>query len=164
MPDPDVVWPVGTSDRDPALADRPMVFDATGFLVAVLPDADEARRAAAALRAAGFPDRELRVFPAEEILEDRVRYTAARSLPRRVVAALTEDEETIALYYGHARDGRAALWVHTPDDDVADRAIRALSDSPTLHLRHFGHHRQSDFVLQNPSSEGPADDQSGRSR
>ena len=164
MADPDVVWPVGTSDRDPALADRPMVFDPRGFLVAVLPGVVEAERAAAALRTAGFADRELRVFPAEEILEDRVRYTAQRNLPRRVVAALTEDEETIELYYGHARDGRAALWVHTPDDDVADRAIRALSDSPTLHIRHYGHERQSDFVRQHPTSDRHGDDERGRSR
>jgi hypothetical protein len=162
--DAEIVWPVGTSDRDPDLGDRPMVFDATGFLAAILPDVDEAGRAAAALRAAGFADRELRVFSSEQILEDRARYTAQRGLTRRAVAALTEDEDTIALYYGHARDGRAALWVHTPDDDAAKRAIRALADSPTLHIRHYGHRRQSDFVLRHPTSDQQVDDGGGRSR
>ena len=103
MADADVVWPVGTTDRDPDLADR-------------------------------------------------ARCTAQQSLPRRVVAALTDDEETIELYYGHARDGRAALWVHVADDDAANRAIRGLADSPTLHIRHYGRHRQSDVALQRPTS------------
>lgn len=152
MADPDIVWPVGTTDQDPDLADRPLVFNPKGFLVAVLPGAAEAEDAAAALRTAGFADRELRVFTSQQILADYDRYLAQMGLTRRVVASLTEDEETIELYHGHARDGRFALWVHTPDDDVAKRAIRALADSPALHLRHYGHHRRSDFVLQRPTT------------
>ena len=103
MADADVVWPVGTTDRDPDLADR-------------------------------------------------ARCTAQQSLPRRVVAALTDDEETIELYYGHARDGRAALWVHVADDDAADRAIRGLSGCAALHIRHYGRQRRSDFCVQRPTS------------
>ena len=43
-------------------------------------------------------------------------------------STLTRAAETIDLYYGHARDGRAALWIH------------------------YGHRRQSDFYLQRPTS------------
>jgi hypothetical protein len=68
------------------------------------------------------------------------------------VAALTDDQETLELYHGHVRDGCFALWVHTADDDVAKRAIRALADSPALHIRHYGHRRQSDFCVQRPTS------------
>src|SRR3954451_14582195 len=50
MPDDEIVWPMGMTDRD--LSDRPMVFNAQGFLVAILTDADEAERAVTALRAA----------------------------------------------------------------------------------------------------------------
>jgi hypothetical protein len=152
MADDDIVWPVGTTDQDPDLADRPVVFRPKGFLVAILPDAGEAGRAAEALRAAGFADRTLRIFTGEQILADYARYTARQSGPRRAVAAVTDDPETLELYHGHARDGRAALWIHVADDDEADRAIRGLADFPTLHLRHYGHRRQSDFRLQRPTS------------
>jgi hypothetical protein len=152
MADDDVVWPVGTTDQDPDFASRPMVFNPKGFLVAILSDADEVERAAAALRAAGFADRELRIFTSQQILDDYARYTAQQSLPRRVVAALTDDQETLDLYHGHARDGRFALWVHVTEDEEADRAIRALAGCATLHIRHYGHRRQSDFYLQRPTS------------
>jgi hypothetical protein len=150
--DDDVVWPVGTTAQDPDLAARPFVFDPKGFLVAILADADEADRAAAALRAAGFADRHLRIFTPDEILEDYARYTAQKSLPRRVVAAFTDDQETLDLYHGHARDGRFALWVHVVDDVAADRAIRGLADCTTLHIRHYGQHGQNDFSLRRPSA------------
>ena len=152
MTEDEVVWPVGTTDRDPDLGSRPMVFRPRGFLVAILTDDDEARRAATALRAAGFADRELRIFTGEQILADHARYRAQPSLSRRAVGALTDDPETLALYHGHARDGRAALWVHVADDDEAGRAVRGLSSCRTLHIRHYGRHRRSDVVLQRPTS------------
>ena len=151
MADEDFVWPVGTTAQDPDLADRPVLFRPKGFLVAILTDADEAERAAAALRAAGFADRTLRIFTGEQILADYDRYTARQSRPRRAVAAIADDADTLELYHGHARDGRAALWIHVTDDDEANRAIRGLADFPTLHLRHYGHSRQSDFRLQRPT-------------
>jgi len=152
MADTDVVWPVGTTDQDPALSARPLLFNPKGFLVAILPGRLEADRAAAALRSAGFADRKLRIFTSEQILGDFARYTAQRSLLRRAAAALTDDEETLDLYYGHARDGCSALWVHVTDDDEANRAIRGLAGCATLHIRHYGHRRQSDFYLMRPTS------------
>jgi hypothetical protein len=151
MADPDIVWPVGTTDQDPDLSTRPMVFNPTGFLVAILPGADGAERAAEALRTAGFADRKLRIFTSEQILDDHARYSGQRSLSRRVVAAVTDDQETLDLYLGHARDGRFALWVQVDDDAEADRAIRGLAGCDTLHIRHYGHHRQSDFSLHRPT-------------
>jgi hypothetical protein len=152
MTETEIVWPVGTTAQDPDLADRPLVFKPKGFLVAVLPDAEEAGQAATALRAAGFADRELRIFTSRQILDDYARYTGQPSVARRVVAALTDDQETIQLYYGHARDGCSSLWVHVTDDDEANRAIRNLAGCRTLHIRHYGHRRQSDFYLQRPTS------------
>ena len=152
MADDEVAWPVGTTDQDPALADRPLVFHPKGFLVAILPGLEEAERVAGGLRTAGFADRQLRIFTGEQILQDYARYVARMSLPRRAAAAVTDDRETLELYHGHARDGRAALWIHVTDDDEANRAIRGLSDSAALHIRHYGHHRQSDFRLRRPTS------------
>ena len=163
MADDDIVWPVGTTAQDPDLADRPVIFHPKGFLVAILTDDEEAGRAAAALRAAGFADRQLRIFTGEQILADYARYTARQNLPRRVVAAVADDTETLELYHGYARDGRAALWVHVTDDDEANRAIRGLADFPTLHLRHYGHHRQTDFSLRRPSLHRAIDPTGGTS-
>jgi hypothetical protein len=151
MADDDIVWPVGTTAQDPDLADRPVVFRPKGFLVAILTDTDEAGRAAAALRAAGFADRKLRIFTGEQILADYARYTARQNPARRLVAGVADDPETLELYHGHARDGRAALWIHVTDDDEANRAIRSLAGFPTLHIRHYGHRKQSDFYLRRPT-------------
>jgi hypothetical protein len=35
--------------------------------------------------------------------------------------------------------------------DEANRAIRGLAGCATLHIRHYGHRRQSDFFLRRPS-------------
>ena len=151
MTEDEVVRPVGTTDLDPDPGSRTMVFRPRGFLVAILTDDDEARPGAAALRAAGFAGRELRISTGEQILADHARYRAQPSLSRRAVGALTDDPETLALHHGHARDGQAALWVHVADDDEAGRAVRGLSGCRTLHIRHHGRHRRSDVVLQCPT-------------
>jgi hypothetical protein len=91
LEEPEVVWPMGLSDHDPSLADRPLVFNPKGFLVAILEDDDHAEQARAALPAAGFADRDLRVYTSQQILADHQRYLAQRSLARRVVGGLTDD-------------------------------------------------------------------------
>jgi hypothetical protein len=151
----EIAWPVGMTAQDPDPSARPMAFNPKGFLVAILTDADEAQRAAGALRAAGFADRSLRVFTGEQIVEDYARYTAQQSLHRRVVAALTDDQETIETYQAYAREGRASLWVRVADDDAADRAIRGLAGSATLHIRHYGRREQRDFYLERPTEPTP---------
>ena len=53
----------------------------------------------------------------------------------------------VELYFGYARAGRAALWVHVSDDDDAKRAVRALADHQVLHCRHYGHDSQQDLHI-----------------
>jgi hypothetical protein len=144
----DVVWPTGLSYQDPAARDRPLFFNPQGFLVAVLEDADQAERARAALAAAGFADRDLRVYTSRQILDSWERFQAERSLGQRLVGAVTDDPDTIELYFGYARAGRSALWVHVPEDDDADRAVRALADHQVLHFRHYGHDTQQDLHIR----------------
>jgi hypothetical protein len=144
----DVVWPTGMSDQDPGARDRPLFFNPQGFLVAVLEDADQAERARAALAAAGFADRDLRVYTSRQILDSWERFQAERSLGQRLVGAVTDDPDTIELYFGYARAGRSALWVHVPEDDDADRAVRALADHQVLHFRHYGHDTQQDLHIR----------------
>jgi hypothetical protein len=130
-----VVWPMGMTDQDPPIGARPLAFNPQGFLVAILEDADQAERAKAGLVEAGFADRDLRVYTSQQIMEDHERFLAQRTLARRVVGAVTDDPDTIELYFGYARAGRAALWVHVPDDADANRAIRGLADHQVLHIR-----------------------------
>jgi hypothetical protein len=118
-----------------------------GFLVAILEDADLAEQARAALAAAGFAERDLRIYTSQQILDSWERFQAERSLAQRVVGALTDDPDTIELYFGYAREGRSALWVHVPDDADAKRAVRVLADHQVLHFRHYGHGRQDDLHM-----------------
>jgi hypothetical protein len=143
----DVVWPTGMSDQDPAARDRPLVFNPQGFLVAILEDAGRAEQARAALAEAGFADRDLRVYTSQQMLDSWERFQAERSLAQRVAGAVTDDPATIELYFGYAREGRSALWVHVPDDADAKRAVRALADHPVLHIRHYGHGSQQDLHM-----------------
>jgi hypothetical protein len=148
MDEHEVAWPTGMSDQDPAARERPLVFNPQGFLVAILEDADQAEQAKAALADAGFADRDLRVYTSQQILDSWERFQAERSLAQRVVGAVTDDPDTIELYFGSAREGRSALWVHVPDEADAKKAVRALADHPVLHIRHYGHHRQDDLHIR----------------
>jgi hypothetical protein len=148
MDEHEVAWPMGLSDHDPPLADRPLAFNPKGFLVAILEDDDHAEQARAALMKAGFADRDLRVYTSQQILADHERYLAQRSLARQMVTAVTGDPDSLKRYLDRAREGRAALWVHVPDDADAERAVRLLADHPVLHLRHYGQDRQQDLHLR----------------
>jgi hypothetical protein len=134
--------------QDPAARERPLFFNPQGFLVAVLEDADQAERARAALAGAGFADRDLRVCTSRQILDSWERFQAERSLAQRVAGAVTDDPDTIELYFGYARAGRSALWVHVPDEADADRVVRVLADHQVLHFRHYGHDRQPDLHIR----------------
>ena len=148
MPANEVAWPTGMSDQDPAGRERPLVFNPQGFLVAILEDADQAEQARAALAAAGFAENDLRVYTSQQILNSWERFQAERSLAQRIAGAITDDPDTIELYFGYARAGRTALWVHVPDDDAADRAVRGLADHQVLHFRHYGHDSQQDIHIR----------------
>ena len=147
MSEGEVVWPTGMSDQDPAARDRPLFFNPQGFLVAIMEDADRAEQARATLADAGFADRDLRVYTPQQILDSWERFQAERSLAQRVAGAVTDDPDTIEQYFGYARQGRAALWVHVRDDADAKRAVRGLADHQVLHFRHYGHDRQDDIHI-----------------
>src|SRR5687768_4649323 len=148
MNDRDVAWPTGMSGQDPPARDRPLVFNPRGFLVVIVQDADQAERSKAALARAGFAETDLRVYTSREILDSWERFLVHRSVAQRVVGAVTDDPETIELYFGYAREGRSALWVRIPDRDDAKRAVRHLSDGDVLHLRYYGHDGQEDIHIR----------------
>jgi hypothetical protein len=144
----EVVWPMGMTDQDPPIGARPLAFNPQGFLVSILQDADHAEQAKAALVEAGFAETDLRVYTSQQILDDHERFLAQRTVARRVVGGLTDDPDTIKLYFGYAGDGCSALWVHIPDEADAKRAIRGLADHQVLHIRYYGHDRQDDLHIR----------------
>jgi hypothetical protein len=148
MEEHEVVWPTGMSDHDPPARERPLFFNPQGFLVAILQDNDQAEQAKTTLAEAGFADRDLRVYTSQQILESWERFQAERSLPQRVAGAVTDDPDTIEQYFGYARQGRSALWVHVPEKADAKRAVRALADHQVLHFRHYGHDSQQDIHIR----------------
>ena len=138
----DVVWPMGM-ERD--LSTRPMVFNPEGFLVAILNNTEACERARTALLEAGFSDGDLRIYTSQQILEDHEIFLKTRSKTRRVVGALTDDQSTIDLYFGYAKEGRGALWIHVPEKSDANRATRCLIDQDVLHYRYFGRNEELDI-------------------
>jgi len=124
-----------------------LAFNPQGFLVAILQDADQAEQAKATLAQAGFAERDLRVYTSQQILDDHERFLAQRTVARRVVGAVTDDPDTIELYFGYAREGCSALWVHVLEEADAKRVIRGLADHQVLHIRYYGHDRQDDLHI-----------------
>jgi hypothetical protein len=94
-----------------------------------------------------WAERGLRVYTSQQLLGSWERFEAERSLARRVAGAVTDDPATIERYFGYAREGRAALWVHVPEDADARRAVRGLADHKVLHFRHYGHGSQQDLHI-----------------
>jgi hypothetical protein len=138
------------------------VFDSQGFLVAILDDADHAEQARAALTEAGFADRDLRVDTSRQILEGWERFRAERSLAQRVVGAVTDDPDTIELYFGYAREGRSAVWVHVPDDatPIGPSAAWPTTRSSTSATTATTASKTSTSAEARPASSNPAARQS----
>ena len=134
----EVVWPWGMTERDPDPASRPWVFNPVGFLLAVVEDDAEAERAGAALAEAGFTPAEHRTYRGQQVVSDRERFHAQQSAARRLVERVTIDNEAVQRLLDYAHAGRAFLWVHVPQRDDANRAIRGLSSHKVLYFRYYG--------------------------
>jgi hypothetical protein len=138
----EVDWPMGT-DRD--RSNRPLVFSPKGFLVAIFRNDAAGMAARADLEADGFASEDLRLYSSKEMLDDHERYLGKRSMARRLVGALTEDQSDIELYFAYAHEGRSALWIHVPEKSEAFRAMRYVTSHQLLHFRYLGH--DSDEVV-----------------
>jgi hypothetical protein len=126
-------------------APRPWKFQPTGYLVAILTDAEEGQKAEGALIAAGFDARDVKVYTGEQILENYKVYEGRRNLTDSVAGAVIDDSEGKALYLGYAREGRSALWLRLPDEYHVRKAMVALADFEYSHARYYGDKGQTDF-------------------
>ncbi|HEX2048631.1 MAG TPA: hypothetical protein VHF27_12765 [Acidimicrobiales bacterium] len=145
MADNEVVWPWGMSDRDAGPASRPWVFNPRGFLVAVLADNEEAERAAVALGRAGFPEGHRRIYPGDQVVDERRRFVAQQGPGRRLVEKLTIENDVVEMFLDYAENGRSFLWIRVPQREDANRAIRALVGHRVLHYRYYGDNSVEDI-------------------
>jgi hypothetical protein len=124
---------------------RPWKFQPTGYLVAILADAEEGRKAEDALIAAGFDDRDVKVYTGSQILENYNVYVGRRNLTDSVAGAVIDDSEGKALYLEYAQEGRSAMWLRLPDENNVRKAMTVLADFNYTHARYYGDKGQTDF-------------------
>lgn len=114
----------------------------SGSLLAVLPDAESAAAAAAALRGAGIPDRGITILRSPEGA-DRLDGTGAVNgviarLRRLVSFALMDQLVDMALYEQAVRDGQVALMVRPRDEARKAAAIAVLRSHGGHFINYYG--------------------------
>ena len=80
------VFPLDITEREPGA--RPWKWRPEGYLVAMLSDEDEAKRAEADLVADGFASRDIKLYTGEQILATFEIYKQQRDLADKVVGVV----------------------------------------------------------------------------
>jgi hypothetical protein len=117
---------------------RPWYLTATGYLVVLFNDPEEARRARRGLLERDLPEAEVRLYESEEILRILDRLRRQRSILARAVAALAADPGARDRFMDNARAGGAALWLIAPARQRADQLVALLADYGYSSLRYYG--------------------------
>jgi hypothetical protein len=128
-------WPLEQSAEGTV---RPWYLTATGYLVVLFGDPQEARRARRGLLERDLPEAEVRLYESEEILRNIERLRRQRSVLARAVAALVADAGAKQRFLDNARTGGAALWLVAPSRDRADQLVALLADYGYSSLRYYG--------------------------
>jgi hypothetical protein len=146
MREDETTFPMDVTDEDPS--SRPWNFRPGGYLVEIIADIREGRRAEAALAEAGFAPKDIKLYTGRQILDNQVVYTRRRSAMTKLVAWIfAEDVEGRELYLAYAREDRCAMWVRILDEGRVAKALRVLADFDCLHARYYGHDEQHDFHI-----------------
>jgi hypothetical protein len=117
---------------------RPWYLTATGYLVVLFSDLQEAERARRGLVEAEVSEQDLRLYASEEILDILARLQKERSILARAVAALAADASARQRFLDNARTGGAARWLVAPTRDRADQLVGLLADYGYRSLRYYG--------------------------
>ena len=117
---------------------RPWYLTATGYLVVLFGDPEEARRAQQGLLERQVPADEVRVYDAEELLHNLSRLRKERSLLARAVAALSADPPVKQRFLDNARAGGSAMWLIAPNRERAQKLVGLLADYAYSSLRYYG--------------------------
>jgi hypothetical protein len=139
-------WPL---DRPAEGTLRPWYLTATGHLMVLFSDPEEAQRAQRGLLEHKVPKEELRLYESEEILRILARAQKERSILAKAVFALAADPQVKQRVLDNARTGGAALWLVAPTRDRADHLVVLLADNSYSFLRYYGDDGVAD-VQQDP--------------
>jgi hypothetical protein len=129
---------------------RPWYLTATGYLMVLFRDPEEARRAERGLVERGVPAEEVRLYESEELLRIAARRQQERSLVAKAVAALVVDPEAKDRFMDNARAGGSALWLVARSEERADHLVGMLADYGYSSVRYYGEdgvvevHREAD--------------------
>jgi hypothetical protein len=137
------IFPMDVTDP----SSRPWSWRPQGYLVAILADTEEARRAETALVESGFAPLDIKLYTGKQILENHDLYMGRRSVVSRAVGAIADDAEGRERYLSYAREDRCAMWVRIPDEGNVPKALRVLADHDYLHTRYYGDESQHDFHI-----------------
>ena len=100
---------------------RPWYFRATGYLMVLFSDPEEAQRARRGLLG--------RIV---------ARLREERSILAKAVAALVADPSVKQRFLDNTRNGGAALWLFAPSKDRAGHLVGLLADYDYSFLRYYG--------------------------
>jgi hypothetical protein len=129
---------------------RPWYLTASGYLIALFRDPEEARRAERGLLERGVPAEEARLYESEELLRIVSRLRQERSLAARAVAALVADPGAKQRFMDVVQAGGSALWLVARSEERADQLVGLLADYGYSSVRYYGEdgvaelHREAD--------------------
>jgi hypothetical protein len=122
----------------------------TDSLLGVLPDADKAAAAAAALKAAGIRDRDITLLRGDEGASRFDPTGAVHGLftrLRRIVSFTVMDQlPDMAWYDAAIRAGQAVVMVRVRGDDRKAEAIRILRDNGGHFINYYGRFATEEVV------------------
>lgn len=112
------------------------------YIVAVIDHPAEAERAAEALRSAGWPATDVRLFAGTQVASHLNNIEEQQSLPKKLAADVrhyVSDEGVMGEDYEEdARLGHNILAVYTPNDDKVEQARTLLTAHHAHSIEHFG--------------------------
>jgi hypothetical protein len=117
---------------------RPWYLTATGYLMVLFSQPEEAQRARSGLLDHEVSQEDIRLYESEELLRILARAQKERSILARAVFALAADPPVRQRVLDNARAGGAALWLVAQTRDRADRLVGLLADYDYSSLRYYG--------------------------
>lgn len=115
-------------------------------VVAVLPDANHAEKAAQTLREHDFASDDIRVWGHDETLDKTETFTDDRDLLQKFGALHSDEENWMNEYREKLEEGAKLLIVYVPDADRLDEIRDLLGPLGAEKMRHYGGLVVSDIV------------------
>ena len=133
--------PIETQEREFPLT-RPGAVSPKHYIMAVIDEVKEAEDTVQALRHAGIPAEDIRLFESHEVLEyaeDTERTRGLGSRIANVFQAITSDVDAhVLIYVQEALRGHAILNVYAPTDEQVERVRDILVAHGARTIKYFG--------------------------